>query len=49
MAWVSTRWLKLRQRGIAQFVSISIVVYVRSEQSVGEVVVGMDELIVLAR
>ncbi|MFZ0680711.1 G8 domain-containing protein [Candidatus Binatus sp.] len=25
MAWVSTRWLKLRQRGIAQFVSIAIV------------------------
>ena len=25
MVWVSTRWLKLRQRGIARFVSISIV------------------------
>src|SRR5258708_26531724 len=25
MVWVSTRWLKLRQRGIAQFLSISIV------------------------
>ena len=28
MTWVSTRWLKLRQRGIAQFVSISIVLLV---------------------
>jgi hypothetical protein len=28
MAWVSTRWLKLRQRGIDQFVSISIVFFI---------------------